>query len=172
MWLNHKTPFYSSLLGLQSYPFPLSTWQSFSLLTRNAPKSDKFRNRFYQCLHLIWKQEGCLMLMKMVNDHKTPRGRKNLLFHSVPDRLLSSSQILFWALAYLNSPELLLAAGSAAANASGSLSALSCTYVSYSQQTSWKHFREEPVSFFWSSTYFSVQRILLNISSLVNAFQY
>ena len=64
--------------------------------------------------------EECLLLKQMVNGHETPPtpGRTPLVsIHA--DVFLPSSQILFLALAHLNSPVPLSAVWSAAVNASG-----------------------------------------------------
>ena len=61
--------------ALLLYPHnPTPVWRSFSLLTRNAPKSEKFSTNFHPCPHLIWKLEGRLLLSQIVNE--TLRGRK------------------------------------------------------------------------------------------------
>lgn len=63
------------------------------------------------------------MPTQMVNDHETPRGKKNSGFLSVWTCFPLGGQILFLALALLSPPVPLLVAQTAAVYASGSSSA-------------------------------------------------
>ena len=153
VWLNHTD---------SSYPLLSHVWLSFSLLTGNAPKPDKFLINFYPCLHLTenWKNAFCwhrwLMVLRPLGS-SPPHCRQFPLAWTC---LSPSGQILFLALAPLSPPVSLSEAQSAAAN-----TCRSCLCVSYPQETSYFHLMELPALFFSLKSSFSVQRILFNIST-------
>ena len=100
-----------SVLSLQSPSIPFLHGWAIAWLTRNVPKPDEFPTNLYSCLHLIWKLEGCLLLMQVVNDpwekmvmRPGAGGWGNLWFPLVQTAFSLSSQILFFGVAPLRPP--------------------------------------------------------------------
>ena len=72
VWPNQLIPCCQLHLKAPVVSPPLSAWLSFSLLTKNMPKLNKFPINFQPWLHLIGKLGKCLLLTQMADDHETP----------------------------------------------------------------------------------------------------